>query len=235
MRDNGTFDPLLKFLAGAVLAVAAAKVLWQWLSTTAWHWVSVDVWGWITGHPWWSALIAAPFALAAVLLIRLLLFAPRGYGHYADEDFDEEEWEEPGAPTYRMRHLDEMHPTDFEKACAAMLARDGFAQVEHSGRTGDLGADVIAWDHQGRKVVVQVKHYARPVGSRDVQTFNGTARPEHGADVPVMVGLNGFTADARAFAARHDLVLVGRKVLKRWAHGTRLYDAIDEEEDLAAA
>ncbi|MFI9325069.1 restriction endonuclease [Kitasatospora aureofaciens] len=233
MRDDGTFDPLLKFLAGAVLAVAAAKVLWQWLSTTAWHWLSADVWSWVIGHSWWSALIATPFVLAAVLLTRRLLFAPRGYGYDTGED-DDQEWEVPDGPTYRMRHLEAMHPTDFEKACAAMLARDGFTGVEHSGRAGDLGADVVAWDHLGRKVVVQCKRYARPVGSRDVQTFNGTARPEHGADVPVMVGLNGFTADARAFAARHDLILVGRKVLKRWAHGTCLYDAIDEE-DVAAA
>lgn len=32
-----------------------------------------------------------------------------------------------------------------------------------------------------------------------------------------------------------DLTLVGRNVLKQWAHGTHLYDAIDDEENLAAA
>ncbi|MEU9074439.1 restriction endonuclease [Kitasatospora sp. NPDC048538] len=136
-----------------------------------------------------------------------------------------------------MRHLDAMHPTDFEKACAALLVRDGFTHVQHSGRRGDLGADVIAYDHLGRKVVVQCKHYAKPVGSRDVQTFNGTARPVHHADVPVMVGLNGFTADARALGDHQDLELVGRRTLKRWAHGAHLYAAIDAEldEDRAAA
>ncbi|MFC9331332.1 restriction endonuclease [Kitasatospora sp. NPDC057015] len=230
MREDGTFDPLLKFIAGALVAVAVAKMFWQWLSTTFWHWLSADVWDWIAGHPWWSALIASPVVLAAVLLVRL--FAPRGYAHYDDfnDDFDDGE-EEPAGPVYRMRHLDAMHPTDFEKACAAMLARDGFTRVEHSGGPRDLGADVIAWDHHGRKVVVQVKHYARPVGSRDVQTFNGTARPVHHADMPVMVGLNGFTADARALGDDQDLALVGRRTLKRWAHGTHLYDAMDAELD----
>ncbi|MGW2541001.1 restriction endonuclease [Kitasatospora sp. NPDC001574] len=77
--------------------------------------------------------------------------------------------------------------------------------------------------------------HARPVGSRDVRTFNGTARPEHHADAPVMIGLNDFTRDARAFAARHDLVLdldlvlvldldldldlVNRQILHDWAQG----------------
>ncbi|WP_316527943.1 restriction endonuclease [Kitasatospora brasiliensis] len=231
MRDDGTFDPLLKFIAGAVLAVAAAKVFWQWLTTSFWHWLSVDMWGWITDRPWWSALIASPIVLTPVL-VAAWLFAPRGYGHYTDEVFEDEE---PAALTYPIHHLAVMHPTDFEKACAALLVRDGFTSVRHSGRSGDLGADVIVWDHLGRKVVVQCKHYNKPVGSRDVQTFNGTARPEHDSDVPVMIGLNGFTRDAAAFGTRQNLILVNRSILTSWAHGTHLYDAIDEDADRAAA
>ncbi|MET8539494.1 hypothetical protein ABZW03_02385 [Kitasatospora sp. NPDC004799] len=73
MRHDGTFDPLLKASAGAVLAIAVAKAVWQWLSTTFWRWLSVDVWGWITEHPWWSALIAAPVALVPLLLVTRLL------------------------------------------------------------------------------------------------------------------------------------------------------------------
>ncbi|MEU9074438.1 hypothetical protein AB0D22_07120 [Kitasatospora sp. NPDC048538] len=50
MREDGTFDPLLKYIAGAVVTLAAAKMLWQWLTTTFWHWLTVEAWGWITGH-----------------------------------------------------------------------------------------------------------------------------------------------------------------------------------------
>ncbi|MEU4117734.1 restriction endonuclease [Kitasatospora sp. NPDC028055] len=180
MRDDGTFDPLLKFIAGAVLAVAAAKVFWQWLTTSFWHWLSMDVRGWITDHPWWSALTGGLVVLAPLLAATLWLFAPRGHVHHWADDVEDEE---PPALTYSIHHLDVMDPTDFERACAALLVRDGFLQVQHSGRSGDLGADVTARDHLGRKVVLQCKHYRKPVGSRDVQTFNGTARPEHGADV----------------------------------------------------
>jgi restriction system protein len=56
----------------------------------------------------------------------------------------------------------------------------------------------------------QCKRYAkhRTVGSRDIQTFNGTARAEHNADAPVFVASCVFTKPARAFAARHQLTLI---------------------------
>ncbi|MFF2145783.1 restriction endonuclease [Kitasatospora sp. NPDC058190] len=57
-----------------------------------------------------------------------------------------------------MQHLDAMDATEFERACADLLVLDGFTQIQHSGRSGDLGADVIARDRLGRKVVVHCKH-----------------------------------------------------------------------------
>ncbi|NUU21795.1 MAG: restriction endonuclease [Streptomycetaceae bacterium] len=139
--------------------------------------------------------------------------------HAAFEDLDE--------VSYQLDDLDTMDPYAFEAACAALLVRDGFDDVEQVGGAGDLGADVIAWDAQGRKVVVQCKQHARPVGSKDVQTFNGTARPEHDADVALIVALNGFTGPARDFAARQNITLVGRGALAHWIDGVHLYDVID--------
>ncbi|MFE5325501.1 restriction endonuclease [Embleya sp. NPDC056575] len=68
---------------------------------------------------------------------------------------------------------------------------------------------------------------AKPVSAGHVHAFNGTAGPEHGADVAIMVGLNGFTAPAAEFAADHGIHLVGRAELGDWAHGAHLYDLID--------
>jgi restriction system protein len=59
-----------------------------------------------------------------------------------------------------------------------------------------------------------------------VQKFNGTARPHHGADIPITIGLNGFTQSKIDFAARYDLILMGRPELKRWAHGQHLYEVL---------
>ncbi|MFD5618471.1 restriction endonuclease [Streptomyces yangpuensis] len=75
-------------------------------------------------------------------------------------------------------------------------------------------------------MILQCKHYQKPVGSGDMQKFNGTARLHHEADVPIMIGLNGFTQPAADFAAYHEPILVGRSELKRWGHGQHLYDVL---------
>ncbi|MFG2115451.1 restriction endonuclease [Streptomyces sp. NPDC048718] len=131
---------------------------------------------------------------------------------------------------YTLEVFDGSSPMRFEEMCRELLERDGFTDAVRVGGAGDLGADVMARDTVGRRVVVQCKRYAKPVGSREVQTFNGTARPEHRAAVPVMVGLNGFTAPAIAFAERHGLHLVDRERLARWGAGNDLYDVLGIEQ-----
>ncbi|MEU2776223.1 restriction endonuclease [Streptomyces sp. NPDC007162] len=101
--------------------------------------------------------------------------------------------------------------------------------AEAGGRAGDLGADVTAWDGDDRLVILQCKQYSSPIGSGHVQQFNGTARPHHGADVPIMIALNGFTQPATDFARRQALLLVKRRELKLWAHGQHLYDVLGVE------
>ncbi|MFJ1652629.1 restriction endonuclease [Streptomyces sp. NPDC088337] len=132
-----------------------------------------------------------------------------------------------------MKQLTAMSANGFEQACADLLARDGFVRARRVGGSGDLGADVVAWDVDGRKIVAQCKQYTAPVGSGAVQKCNGTARPEHGADVAVIVALNGFTKPATEFAERHDIALIGRPELKRWAHGEHLYAVVDEQHSPA--
>ncbi|MFE7194354.1 restriction endonuclease [Kitasatospora sp. NPDC057541] len=118
-------------------------------------------------------------------------------------------------------------PVRFEEMCRELLERDGFSNAQRVGGAGDLGADVVAKDHLGRRVVLQCKRYANAVGSEAVQKFNGTARPVHGAAVPVVVALNGFTDPAAAFANQQRLHLVDRERLARWGAGQHLYDVLE--------
>ncbi len=127
---------------------------------------------------------------------------------------------------FTLEAFDGSSPAGFEDMCRVLLERDGFADVQRVGGTGDLGADVTARDGTGRRIVVQCKRYAKPVGSQDTQRFNGTARPEHRAAVPILVGLNGFTVPAIAFAQKHLLHLVDRERLARWGAGQHLYDVL---------
>ncbi|MEW2490930.1 restriction endonuclease, partial [Streptomyces sp. NPDC048411] len=92
-----------------------------------------------------------------------------------------------------------MDDREFEEYIAELCRRDGCTDVQRVGGAGDLGADVIGRLPDGRKIVIQCKRYAkhRTVGSRDIQTFNGTARAEHGADVPLFVASCVFTDPAR--------------------------------------
>ncbi|WP_344320813.1 restriction endonuclease [Streptomyces macrosporus] len=117
-----------------------------------------------------------------------------------------------------------MDDREFEEYVARLCRRDGCTEVRRVGGAGDLGADVIGRLPDGRKLVVQCERYAehRSVGSRDLQTFNGTARAEHGADVPVFVASCVLTAPARTFAARQNLVLIDVDLLGFWNSGTPL-------------
>ncbi|KUM67124.1 restriction endonuclease [Streptomyces curacoi] len=242
--EDGSLDPVLKFILGAIITIAVAKMAWQWLTEDAWHWVSVDVWGWISedawdwlmGHPWWFALII----MGSLVLLCFVIFSDRTVYFDDSEDelandaiADEPVTTKPRILTFRMKQLTAMSADGFEQACADLLSRDGFLWARRVGGSGDLGADVVAWDPDNRKVVIQCKQYAAPVGSGALQKFNGTAVPEHGADVAVIVALNGFTKPATDFAQRHHIMLIGRPELKRWAHGEHLYAVVEEQRSAA--
>lgn len=204
-----------------MFGVAVLKMAWQWVTGTLWPWCA--------GHPWWTALIVSPVAVVLLLAVGLLL--DMGDYEVGESDVLDDE-SSPCALTFSLGQLATVSPTGFEHACRELLIRDGFTSVRCIGGAGDLGVDVIAWDQAGRKIVMQCKQYARPVGSREVQTFNGTARPEHRGDVVTMVGLNGFTAPAADFSARHDITLVDRSALERWAAGEHLYHVIPNGVEL---
>ncbi|MER7720736.1 restriction endonuclease [Streptomyces flaveolus] len=226
--EDGSLDPTLKFLLYAVLALAAGKMIWEWLTEDVSRWITDDLWGLIADHPWWTG-VAVAGGLTALLLLGALLPSPAGTSAYVSPEAATAHIDgvvEPEVLTFRMRELEAMSATGFEQACADLLARDGFRHPLRVGGAGDLGVDVTARDDEDRLLILQCKQYRSPVGSGHVQKFNGTARPHHGADIPVMIALNGFTQPAVDFAQHHRLILVGRSELKKWAHGRHLYDVI---------
>lgn len=232
--EDGSLDPLLKFLLYAVVALAMGKMLWEWLTQDVSRWITVDLWRLIADHPWWTGFIVIDTLVMLFLVVKLLSFLfGTGMYVYAEDDENDvsaalpSEAADRDVLTFKMKQLAAMSATGFEQACADLLARDGFLSTRRVGGAGDLGVDVTARDHDDRLLILQCKQYRNPVGSGHVQKFNGTARLHHGADVPIMIGLNGFTQPAIDFAAHHDLLLMGRPELKRWAHGQHLYDVLD--------
>lgn len=233
--EDGSLDPTLKLLLYAVLALAADKMIWEWLTVDVGRWITEDLWGLIADHPWWTGLVVG--GLTVLILLGTILSSRPGTSMYISSDDASAAQAggvvEPEMLTFRLRQLAAMTATGFEQACADLLARDGFRRPLRVGGAGDLGADVTARDDEDRLLILQCKQYQSPVGSGHVQKFNGTARPHHGADIPVMIALNGFTQLAIGFtqlaidfARHHRLILVGRPELKKWAHGQHLYDVI---------
>ncbi|MEY9839402.1 restriction endonuclease [Streptacidiphilus sp. EB103A] len=231
LDEDGSLDPTLKAILLGILFLALAKILWTWITVDVPHWFNTTVWPWINGHPWWCGLIAAALLLLVGLTLRW--WYAGGYLDSLPEEYEYDRPQEadtlPYRLTYRMRQMELMSPTAFEHMCADLLIRDGFHHARRIGGSGDLGADVEAYDEQGRKLILQCKRYKQRVGSPALQTFNGTARPVHRADFAVVVGLNGFSQPAVDFAASQNIALVGRPELKRWAHGEDLYSVLADQ------
>ncbi|MEU3510567.1 restriction endonuclease [Streptomyces longwoodensis] len=113
-------------------------------------------------------------------------------------------------------------PYEFEEEIAALCTRDGCTGVEVVGGAGDLGADVVAWTPDGRRLVVQCKRYCdgNKVGSQDLQRFGGTCFTVHEADLAVVVTTSDFTQPALEYAEQCGIVCVGEEDLRGWMAGT---------------
>lgn len=112
---------------------------------------------------------------------------------------------------------DGMTGPQFERYVARLMRAGGCRRVQVCGGAGDLGADVIGYAPDGRRLVVQCKRYKGSLGSPDVQRFAGTARDIHGADIALLVTTGRPSGPAREVARRCRITLVDRAALARWA------------------
>ncbi|AYV25143.1 Restriction endonuclease [Streptomyces sp. ADI95-16] len=189
---------------GAV--AAAAAVAW-----VAANWSSV-----------WPVLVAV---LAAAVLGGVGWVLMRAHRRAVGQDRAWRTQEEARARELSMAQVDGLSWQEFEKYIAELCRRDGCTKVVVSGKSGDLGADVVGYLADGRKLVIQCKKYAphRSVPSQDMQKFVGTARLEHGADVALFVTTcHAFTRDALGLALRQDIVALHRDLLGSWVKGAHL-------------
>jgi restriction system protein len=115
----------------------------------------------------------------------------------------------------------ELSADAFEQAIADLCVRDGCSQVRVVGGAGDLGADVVAFAPDGRRVVIQCKRYGddNKVGSQELQRFGGTCYTVHEADVAIVVTTSDFTAPAEEYAAQCGIVCVNHGLLRAWSDG----------------
>ncbi|MEU9371719.1 restriction endonuclease [Streptomyces avermitilis] len=123
-----------------------------------------------------------------------------------------------------MTAIDAMTWQDFEHYVAELCRRDGCTEVSVVGGSGDLAADVVGRMSDGRRLVIQVKHYAshRTVPSGDMQKFVGMAFNEHHADVAVFVATCEYGKAARDLALKYNIVALNRNLFGSWNSGAPL-------------
>ncbi|MEU6313995.1 restriction endonuclease [Streptomyces sp. NPDC047014] len=168
-------------------------------------------------------LPVAPVAALAVLLLGILLakwgFAPvrRRVRIPRPARYAAPPAELPEVGSEALDHA-AVDADGFEHTVAALCARDGCGAVEVVGGAGDLGADVLATTADGRRVVIQCKHYAEDnrVGSQDLQRFGGTCFVVHEADVAVVVTTSSFTQPAAEYAETCGIICVDGEALAAW-------------------
>jgi restriction system protein len=126
------------------------------------------------------------------------------------------------ARSYQVAPYHHMNPREFEHALAFLCSRDGCRDVRVVGGAGDLGADVIATVPDGRRIVIQAKRYAptNTVGSREVQTVNGTYRDAHHAHLAAIVTTSRFTKPALDFARQVGIRTFDANALAGWVSRT---------------
>jgi restriction endonuclease Mrr len=96
-------------------------------------------------------------------------------------------------------------PTEFELAVGEMLRAHGYQNVQHTGKAGDLSADLTCTLSDGRRVVVQCKQYAPDnlIGSPEIQKFIGMVTVHHRAQVGMFFTTSDFTKPAKTLAQQH--------------------------------
>ncbi|WP_189864484.1 restriction endonuclease [Streptomyces noursei] len=122
----------------------------------------------------------------------------------------------------KPEEIDGLTPGEFELFVSALLeACECWGSACRGGYANDRAADVLAVSRSGRYMPVQCKHTkgGKNVGVRVTYEVLGTASPDHGATLALVVANGGFTKDARDYARRHGIRTIGRDRLIRAALG----------------
>lgn len=113
----------------------------------------------------------------------------------------------------------QMDGYQFEEYVATRLIMAGYIDVNITKKSGDYGADIIAYSPQTwfspmKKVCFQCKRYSRPVGVKAVQEIIG-AMVYYRCHVGCVVSVSGFTESAKKLAASAGVVLMDVNAIRR--------------------
>ena len=106
-----------------------------------------------------------------------------------------------------IAEIDRMDGRTFERYLETMFERLGY-RVELTKYRGDYGADLVI-AKKGRRIAVQAKRYAKPVGLKAVQEAVAS-KGMYRCDAAMVVANRTYTAQARKLAEANDVELWDR-------------------------
>jgi hypothetical protein len=106
----------------------------------------------------------------------------------------------------------QMGPQEFENAIAELFRKLGY-QVKQTPYSNDGGKDAIA-EKNGEKILIECKRYAanNSIGRRDLQILVAAMHDE-GAGRGIYVNTGIFTATAKKYAEKNEILLYDRNTL----------------------
>ena len=106
-----------------------------------------------------------------------------------------------------IAEVDQMDGTTFEVFLTTLFRRLGYG-VEHTGRRGDYGADLVV-TKDGRRIAVQAKRWNKAVGVKAIQEAVAS-KGLYKCSEALVVANRAFTRQARTLARANDVALWDR-------------------------
>jgi restriction system protein len=118
---------------------------------------------------------------------------------------------------------DQLSDKQFEHEVASLARRDG-CQARVCGGAGDGGVDIEGTTADGRKFVIQCKHYAATsfIGAKEVRDFRAGALLKGASLMLLVTTTERVSRQAADHARRFGIELVTRNRLLAWAQGRPL-------------
>ncbi len=128
---------------------------------------------------------------------------------------EEQQRKERMAMTKTLGDLLVLSASEFEQRVADLFVMVGYNNVQTTGGSGDLMADIICTSPRGEKVVVQCKRYVRDhnVSSPEIQKFAGMVHAYHRADKGIFITTSSFTEPANKLAHVLHIELIDGEML----------------------
>ena len=106
--------------------------------------------------------------------------------------------------------VDKMSGQDFEMFLSSLFSKLGY-NVQHTGKTGDFGSDLIL-EMDGIRIAVQAKRYKENVGPDAVREVTTVLRPRN-CTLGMVVTNSYYTDEAKFLAKENNIALWNRNDL----------------------